>query len=91
MRLLAYGITTVLLVAVSAPVGAQTVLKQEPRAGALRPGEKILVESARCSRGQVMEVTGGTLGSRNNAAAAGGGAVQGGGQARQYRCVPRPG
>jgi hypothetical protein len=71
---------------------AQQVVKQEPRAGALRPGEKILVDNGKCPKGQVMEVSGGTRPSQAQmrAQAAAGGNVNAGGQARERRCVPRP-
>ena len=72
---------------------AQEILKQEPRAGALLPGQKVLVDNGKCPKGQVQEVSGGsggTGGSRgSNAAAATGGSFAGA-QPRQYRCVARP-
>jgi hypothetical protein len=71
---------------------AQEILKREPPAGGLNPGQKILVDNGRCPKGQVMEVTGGNLPSRaqRNAAAAAGGNVNAGGSPRQYNCVARP-
>jgi hypothetical protein len=71
------------LIAIVSPAIAQDVLKKEPAPGVLRYGEKILVESRKCSNGQVMEVTGGRMpsrGTRNTQVAS---------TPRERRCVPR--
>ena len=91
--LLAAGTCAAFLLAGAA--NAQQIVKEEPRAGALMPGQKILVDNGKCPKGQVQEVTGGsggtgTTGRGNNAAAAAGGGQFAGAQQRQYRCVPRP-
>jgi hypothetical protein len=46
-----------LLVASTAP--AQTVLKQEPRMGALKEGQVVLVDDGKCPKGQIRQVVGG--------------------------------
>lgn len=71
------------LLAIAFPTIAQEILKKEPAAGVLRYGEKVLVESRKCSKGQVMEVTGGRMpsrGTRNTLAPS---------TPRERRCVPR--
>lgn len=71
------------LLAIASPTIAQEVLKKEPAAGVLRYGEKVLVESRKCSKDQVMEVTGGRMpsrGTRNTQAPS---------TPRERRCVPR--
>jgi hypothetical protein len=71
------------LLTIASPTIAQEVLKREPARGALRYGEKVLVESRKCSKGQVMEVTGGRIpsrGTRNTQAPP---------TPRERRCVPR--
>ena len=58
---------------------AATVLKTEPPMGALKPGQRVLVDDGFCPKGQVREVIGGDhykVGGRN--------AVE-----RQRRCIPR--
>jgi hypothetical protein len=45
------------LLAVS-PAQAQ-VLKTEPKMGALKEGQRVLVDNGKCPKGQVMEVIGG--------------------------------
>lgn len=68
------------LALIAAPVGAVEILKREPPAGALRPGEPpIFVESGKCSKGQVMKVMAGTMGNRNGRATS-----------RIRECVARP-
>jgi hypothetical protein len=73
-------------------VNAQQILKAEPRTGDMMPGQKVLVDNGKCPKGQVQEVTGGIRPSAQQmrAQAAAGGNVNAGGQAREYRCVPRP-
>jgi len=43
----------------AAPASAQTVLKSEPPMGALRQGERVLVDDGSCPKGQIQEVIGG--------------------------------
>lgn len=66
------------------PAAAQEILRREPAKGALRYGEKVLVDDGRCPRGQVREVTGGRISDRDarrpTTAT----------QSRERRCVPRP-
>jgi hypothetical protein len=72
---------------------SQQVMKVEPAGGALKTGEKVLVDNGRCPKGQVQEVTGGTRvgGSQENrAASAAGTSATAGSQERQRRCVARP-
>ncbi len=73
-------ITVPLLMTASA--GAQELLKREPAAGLIRSGQKVLVDNGKCPRGQILEVTGGTLPSQN--------ARHGQSTPRERRCVPRP-
>ena len=40
-------------------VDAQTVLKREPRMGALKEGQVVLVDDGKCPKGQLRQVTGG--------------------------------
>jgi hypothetical protein len=82
----------VLLGVAATAAQSQQLLKREPPAGGIQPGEKILVDNGRCPKGQIQEVTGGTFPSRaqRNAAASSGSNVNAGGQPRQRRCVPRP-
>lgn len=58
---------------------AATVLKAEPHMGALKEGQRVLVDDGSCGPGKVMEVTGG-----NHTKAGGKSNI-----IRQYRCVPR--
>jgi hypothetical protein len=56
------------------------VLSQEPPMGALKPGQRVLVDDGSCPRGQIKEVIGGdhkTVGGRSNVV-------------RQRRCIRRP-
>ncbi len=66
------------------PTAAQDILRREPAKGALRYGEKVLVDDGRCPRGQVREVTGGRISDRDarrpTTAT----------QSRERRCVARP-
>ena len=58
---------------------AATVLKAEPPMGALKEGQRVLVDDGSCPPGQLREVIGG-----NHTKADGKSNV-----IRQYRCVPR--
>ena len=58
---------------------AATVLKTEPPMGALKEGQRVLVDDGSCPPGQLREVIGG-----NHTKAGGKSNV-----IRQYRCVPR--
>jgi hypothetical protein len=44
---------------VASPASAQAVLKSEPPMGALRQGERVLVDDGSCPKGQIQEVIGG--------------------------------
>lgn len=68
------------VLAMTAGVGiAATVLKTEPPMGALKEGQRVLVDDGSCPPGQLREVIGG-----NHTKAGGKSNV-----IRQYRCVPR--
>jgi Family of unknown function (DUF6719) len=59
---------------------AQTILKSEPAMGALREGQRVLVDDGSCGPGQIKEVIGGNH-------------VKVGGTkdiVRQRRCIARP-
>ena len=63
----------------AAPLGAASVLKTEPPMGALREGERVLVDDGSCGGGQINEVIGGNQ-------------VKAGGTkqiVRQRRCIPK--
>ncbi len=66
--------------AIDGPTNAQAqYLKREPAMGALKPGQKVLVDDGRCPKGQISEVIGGDH-------------VEVGGRAhvkRVRRCIPR--
>lgn len=64
----------------SYPADAQT-LRREPPPGALRFGDRVLVDDGRCPRGQVKEVTGGSN--------IGGSETRAGRAKRNRRCIPR--
>jgi hypothetical protein len=51
-------VAVVMLLGVSAAAQAQQILKQEPPAGTLRPGQKVLVDDGTCPAGEIKEVTG---------------------------------
>jgi len=51
-------LSLVMALAGTAAVQAQ-YLKREPAMGALKPGQRVLVDDGRCPKGQVSEVTGG--------------------------------
>jgi uncharacterized protein DUF6719 len=49
-----------LAIAVAGTAGAQAqYLKKEPAMGAMKPGERVLVDDGRCPKGQISEVIGG--------------------------------
>jgi len=69
---------TVLAMSIGDGVAA-TVLKAEPPMGALKEGQRVLVDDGSCPAGQLREVIGGNhtkVGGKSNII-------------RQYRCVPR--
>ena len=55
-RALLVALASILAVA---PASGQTVLKSEPPMGALRQGERVLVDDGSCPKGQIQEVIGG--------------------------------
>ncbi len=57
------------------------VLTEAPGRGALREGQRVLVDDRSCPAGQVREIIGGS-----NAGQRGGGSAA----PRQSRCIPRP-
>lgn len=70
------------ILAAATHAGAQEIYKKEPAKGLIRSGQKVLVDNGKCPKGQILEVTGGTLPSRN--------ARHGQSTPRERRCVPRP-
>ena len=81
---LRYLVPLAAILAVASTANAQTIVKQEPGAGGMRRGEILLVDNGKCPKGQIMQVTAGTMGSSGGRGA--------GGQAvgRDRKCVPRP-
>jgi hypothetical protein len=63
---------------------AQQIYRREPPKGALRYGEKVLVDNGKCPQGQIREVTGGKIPGR------GGRHTRNASTPRERRCVPRP-
>jgi len=70
----------VMVIVGSAPGSATAnVLKQEPPLGALKPGQRVLVDDGSCGPGKIKEVIGGNhwlVGGNSNIV-------------RQRRCIPR--
>ena len=58
IRVLAICIVAIIAAASAAPATAQ-VLKREPPMGALREGQRVLVDDGSCPQGRIMEVIGG--------------------------------
>ncbi|MBI5322278.1 DUF6719 family protein [Bradyrhizobium sp.] len=72
-------IVTALSTTMLAAAIAATVLKAEPPMGALKEGQRVLVDDGSCGPGQIREVIGGNhtkVGGKSNII-------------RQYRCIPR--
>jgi len=72
------AVCAVLAAALSASVNAE-VLKREPKMGALKPGQRVLVDDGRCPAGQIAEVIGG-----DHIKVGGMGTTK-----RTRRCIPR--
>jgi hypothetical protein len=73
------SIGAVLLAVAAAEPAVAQVIKREPPMGALKPGQRLLVDDGSCGPGQIKEVTGGDhvkVGGRSNVV-------------RGRRCVPR--
>lgn len=68
--------------ALAGSAGAQEIYKKEPAKGLIRSGQKVLVDNGKCPKGQILEVTGGTLPSRS--------ARHGQSTPRERRCIARP-
>ena len=62
---------------------AQSVVTKEPGAGGMRRGEILLVDNGKCPKGQIMQVTAGTMGS------SGGRGSGGQSVGRDRKCIPR--
>lgn len=76
--------TTTLLFATGVLLAADPpMLTEPPGRGALREGQRVLVDDRSCPAGQVREIIGGS-----NAQVRGGGGVSP--KPRQSRCIPRP-
>ncbi len=73
--LLAMGVAMVMLM-LATPAAAATIVKQEPPAGALRHGQRVLVDDGSCPTGQIKEVIGASDAS-------------GKGERRRRRCIRR--
>ena len=70
----------IMLASAMSPSLAQAVLKQEPAMGALKEGQRVLVDDGSCGPGQIKEVIGGNhvkVGGTKNIV-------------RERRCIPRP-
>lgn len=68
-----------MLYAAGTPAFAQEIVKREPAMGALRPGQRVLVDDGSCGRGMIKEVIGGNhykVGGNSNIV-------------RERRCIPR--
>jgi len=75
----ALAVTVTLTLSAAAP--AQTkILKQEPPMGALKEGQRVLVDDGKCPMGQIREVTGG-----NHVKVGGRDRIE-----RTWRCISRP-
>lgn len=72
------SVATVAAVIAAFPAQAQ-VLKTEPKMGALKEGQRVLVDNGKCPAGQVMEVIGG-----NHTKVGGTKKIE-----RSRKCVPR--
>jgi hypothetical protein len=83
-RLVIAGLPAIIVLFVVAAGGsAETAetLKQEPPAGALRPGQIVLVDDGSCPAGQIKQVTGGSNLSKGQPVA--------GGVGRGRTCIQR--
>jgi len=69
----------VMMQAVAALLAAATVLKTEPPMGALKEGQRVLVDDGSCGAGQIKEVIGG-----NHIKAGGTKDI-----VRERRCIPK--
>ena len=58
VKVLAVCIVAMMAAAVAAPAAAQ-VLQREPPMGALREGQRVLVDDGSCPQGKIKEVIGG--------------------------------
>ncbi len=67
--------------ALAATASAQTIYRRQPANGMLRAGEKVLVDNGRCPKGQILEVTAGTMPDRT--------ARHGQATFREKHCIPR--
>ncbi|MGD9921328.1 MAG: DUF6719 family protein [Pseudorhodoplanes sp.] len=71
-------IAVLAVAALSEPAGAQ-IVKREPAMGAMKEGERVLVDDGSCPKGQIKEVIGG-----NHTKVGGKKQIT-----RQRRCIPR--
>ena len=72
------AIAAIAIVTFLATTSEAQTLKREPPAGALRSGERVLVDDRSCPKGQIKEVIGGRDLGGSSA-----------GQRRQRRCISR--
>jgi hypothetical protein len=83
MRARTFAITAILLVSFTMSAltaQAQQLLKREPAMGAMKEGQRVLVDDGTCPKGQVKEVVGG-----NHTKVGGTKKLE-----RTRNCVPRP-
>ena len=78
MRMAILALSSSAVLALAMPAAAQ-ILKTEPRMGALREGQVVLVDDGTCPAGQIKQVIGG-----NHVEVGGFKQVK-----RQHRCIPR--
>jgi hypothetical protein len=72
-------IVAILIAASASAAAAQTVVKREPPMGALKEGQRVLIDDGSCGPGKIKEATGGNhvkVGGNSNVV-------------RTYRCIPR--
>jgi hypothetical protein len=74
------GLIGLSIAALTFDPGVAQVLKREPEMGALREGQRVLVDDGTCGAGKVKEVIGG-----NHVKVGGTKSI-----VRQRRCIPKP-
>jgi hypothetical protein len=72
-------IISILIAASTGAAAAQTVVKREPPMGALKEGQRVLIDDGSCGPGKIKEATGG-----NHVKVGGNSSI-----VRTYRCIPR--
>jgi len=59
IRRIAFGLALIVLASLAMPASAQRLVKREPPMGALKNGQRVLVDDGSCGPGRVLEVIGG--------------------------------